>query len=143
MSEGRKSEGRKPGAASIALYTFMRLGLFVAVWLLLQLLTPLRGLWAVVIAILASGVISLFLLSKQRAAMSAVVGGFFGRINDRIDAASRGEDDWDEQSHADGGGVGDDQVTGGDQGRDQARAGGTAADEAQRTDGPERSEQPE
>ncbi len=137
------SETRRSGAASIALYTVMRLGLFVAVWLLLQLITPLRGLWAVVVAILASGVISLFLLGRQRAAMSAVVGGFFGRINDRIDAASRGEDDWDEQSHADGDGVGDGQVTRGDQGRDQARARGSATDDAQRTNGPQSGEQPD
>jgi hypothetical protein len=62
----------------------MRLLLFIAVWLLLQLLTPLRGLWALVLALMVSGAISFFLLNRQRDAMSGVVAGFFGRINDRI-----------------------------------------------------------
>jgi hypothetical protein len=70
----------------------MRLLLFIAVWLLLQLLTPLRGLWALVLALLVSGAISFFLLNRQRDAMSGVVAGFFGRINDRIDASTRAED---------------------------------------------------
>lgn len=70
----------------------MRLLVFIAVWLLLQLLTPLRGLWALVLALLVSGAISFFLLNRQRDAMSGVVAGFFGRINDRIDASTRAED---------------------------------------------------
>ena len=70
----------------------MRLMVFLAVWLRLQLLTPLRGLWALVMALLVSGAISFFLLNRQRDAMSGVVAGFFGRINDRIDASARAED---------------------------------------------------
>ena len=114
----------------------MRLGLLFAVWLLLQLVTPLRGLWAVVVAILVSGAISLFLLQRQRAAMSAVVGGFFGRINARIDQASRAEDDWDDQPHGQGNRVDDDQMSGRDQGRDQAGSAGTGGDDPNRSHRP-------
>ena len=106
----------------------MRLGLLFAVWLLLQLVTPLRGLWAVVAAVLVSGAISLFLLQRQRAAMSAVVGGFFGRINARIDQASRAEDDWDDQPHGQGNRVHDDQASSRDQGRDESGSAGAGAD---------------
>lgn len=76
----------------VLVYTTMRLLLFIAVWLLVQLITPIRGLWALVLALLISGAISFFLLNRQRDAMSGVVAGFFGRINDRIDASTRAED---------------------------------------------------
>jgi hypothetical protein len=74
-------------------YTWLRVLLLFAVWLLLQLVTPLRGWLSVVVALLISGVISLFLLNRQRASMSVVVASFFGGINARIDAATRAEDD--------------------------------------------------
>lgn len=77
---------------AVLVYTTMRLLMFVAVWLLVQLITPIRGLWALVLAVLVSGAISFFLLNRQRDAMSGVVAGFFGRINDRIDASTRAED---------------------------------------------------
>lgn len=115
----------------------MRLGLLLAVWLLVQLVTPLRGLWAVVVAVLVSGVISWFLLQRQRAAMSAVVGGFFGRINARIDQASRAEDDWEDQPRGHGDRVDDDQSAGVDQGRDQARPPGAGGDDSNRSHRPE------
>lgn len=76
----------------VLVYTTMRFLLFMSVWLVLQLLTPLRGLGALVVALLVSGAISFFLLNRQREAMSGVVAGFFGRINDRIDASARAED---------------------------------------------------
>lgn len=114
----------------------MRVGLFLGVWLLLQLLTPLRGLWAVALAIVASGLISLFLLNRQRAAMSSVVGGFFGRINARIDAASQSEDHWDEESHGHGQGISDDQVSGTDQGWDEPGSARSGHDNAHRADRP-------
>lgn len=120
------------GAASIAVYTAMRLGLFVGVWLLLQLLTPLRGLWAVALAIIVSGLISLFLLNKQRAVMSSVVAGFFGRINSRIDAASQAEDDWDDQSRGDGHGVDDDQTSGTHERGNETGSSRTAGDDSNR-----------
>jgi hypothetical protein len=103
-------------------YTTMRLLVFIAVWLLLQLLTPLRGLWALVLALLVSGAISFFLLNRQRDAMSGVVAGFFGRINDRIDASTRAED-YDDlpegQTHPERKTGDQDQGPGGLQGGDQ------------------------
>ncbi len=77
---------------AVLIYTGLRLLLLLAVWLLIELVTPLRGLTSVVVALLASGVISLFLLNRQRASMSVVVGSFFRGINERIDAAARAED---------------------------------------------------
>lgn len=131
----------------------MRVGLFLAVWLLLQLVTPLRGLWAALVAILASGLISIFLLSRQRTAMSAVVGGFFGGINARIDAASRAEDfddvhvgpleDGDHQPHGQGDGVDGDELAGSDEGGNESRSLGPSQDDAPGPPGPRKSNESE
>jgi len=147
----------------VLVYTLMRVGLFLAVWLLLQLITPLRGLWALFVAVIVSGVLSAFVLNRQRTAMGEVVGGFFGRINARIDAASRAEDEWDEderaederaeddrderelsalendlqhQAGAQGEGVDDHQPTGGDQGRDESGSAGSGHDDSQGSPSP-------
>lgn len=106
-------------------YTLMRVLLFIAVWLLLQLLSPLRGLWALALALLVSGAISFFLLNRQRDAMSGVVAGFFGRINARIDANTRKEDDDDlaeGQSHPERQAEDQDQGPGRGEGGDQSGA---------------------
>lgn len=132
MSEGRKRLGVSP----VVVYTAMRLGLFLAVWWLLQLVTPLRGLWAVALAIVVSGVISIFLLNRQRTAMGDVVGGFFGRINQRIDEASRTEDEPEDQAEGQPEGIGGDQGAGSGQRADQAHPGGSADNHADRGDGP-------
>jgi hypothetical protein len=83
-------------AVAIAVYTLLRLALFVACWLLFQFLTPLKGIWAVVAGILVSGAISLILLDRQREKVGRAAEGFFGRINAKIDAAARAEDDDEE-----------------------------------------------
>jgi len=80
----------------VAVYTLLRVGLFAAVWLVLELLTPVSGVWAIVAAILMSGAISLIALDRQRGAVGTVAAGFFGRINDRIEASARAEDVDDE-----------------------------------------------
>ena len=74
-------------------YTTLRLLIFGAAWALISLATPLRGLWSLTLAILVSGAISMFALHRQRDAVSIGVSGFFTRINDRIDASTRAEDD--------------------------------------------------
>lgn len=79
-------------AASLVIYSVLRLGVFVSVWLLLQWITGLRGLVAVALAIVISGAVSLLLLNRQRDAMSLGVWRVFRRINDRIDAATKAED---------------------------------------------------
>jgi hypothetical protein len=115
----------------------LRVGLFFAVWLVIQLLTPLRGLWAVALALVGSGIVSLFWLSRPRSAMSSVVGGFFGRINSRIDDASRAEDDWQDDPEGQGDGVDDEQLPGGYQRGDQFPPSGSASDEANRSGRPD------
>lgn len=73
-------------------YTVLRVAVFGAVWALLWLLTPLDALWSAVVALLVSGAISLVLLDRQRGRVGAAAGGFFARMNERIDAATRAED---------------------------------------------------
>lgn len=73
-------------------YTLSRVLLFVAVFGVLYLLGA-RELVLIVLAFLISGAISLVLLSGQRDAMSSSVTGTFRRINERIEASSRAEDE--------------------------------------------------
>jgi hypothetical protein len=84
-------------AAAIVVYTALRLGLFLAVWLTFELLTPVSGLWAIVLAILISGAISIVVLDRPRNRVGQVADGFFGRLNERIEASARAEDDDDEE----------------------------------------------
>lgn len=81
---------------SVLVYTLLRIGLFLLVWLTIELLTPVSGVWAFVVAILVSGVISLVLLDRQRNKAGLATEGFFHRINERIDASTRAEDVDDE-----------------------------------------------
>lgn len=83
-------------ALAIIVYTVLRIALFLAVWLTFELLTPISGIWAIVAALLVSGAISLFLLDRQRARVASAAAGFFGRINERIEASARAEDDDDD-----------------------------------------------
>jgi hypothetical protein len=92
-------------------YTLSRVLLFLAVLGVLYLLGA-RDLVLLVLAFLISGAISLVLLSRQRDAMSSSVTGTFRRINERIEASSRAEDeDGDQDEDGDPpapGGVDDD-----------------------------------
>lgn len=78
------------------MYTLLRVLFVVLSWLLIQLVTPVRGLWAIALAIAISAVFSILFLGRQRDAMSGSLYGFFRRINERIDAASAKEDYDDE-----------------------------------------------
>ena len=134
QSENQRDGPRRSGIVTVIVFTALRIGLFLGVWLLLQIITPLQGLWALVVAIILSGVISAFLLNRQRSAMGEVVGRFFGGINDRIEAASRAEDDSDEQRQDQSGGerntVGDDESAGGDESGDEPGSDGPRGDHA-------------
>ena len=88
--------GSKAGA--IIVYTALRVGLFAVVWLTFELLTPISGLWAIVLAIVVSGAVSIVLLDRQRNRVGQVADGFFSRLNERIEASARAEDDDDEPS---------------------------------------------
>ena len=78
---------------SLVVYTLLRVAIFLAFWLPLQLLTPLRGLLAVVAALLMSGAVSLIVLDRQRGRVGLAAAGFFRRINERIEASARAEDE--------------------------------------------------
>ncbi|MBN8479620.1 MAG: DUF4229 domain-containing protein [Burkholderiales bacterium] len=73
-------------------YTLLRIAIFLVIWLVIDLLTPLSTLWSAAAAILISGAISLVVLDRQRSDAGQVVGGFFSRLNARIDEATRRED---------------------------------------------------
>lgn len=79
------------------LYTALRTALLLVAWALVQLTTPLRGLLALAVALLVSGLLSVFVLDRQRERLSAGVAGFFARLNARIDASARAEDAWDDE----------------------------------------------
>ena len=81
---------------NFVVYSGLRLLLWLAVWAILQFLTPVKGVLALVMALLISGAISIVVLDRQRDAMSEGVGAFFGRINDRIERSEAAEDYWEE-----------------------------------------------
>lgn len=85
---------------AVLVYTVLRVALFLAVWLTIELLTPISGVWAIVLAIVLSGAISLFVLDRQRGRVASVAAGFFGGINERIEASARAEDVDDEPAPA-------------------------------------------
>jgi Protein of unknown function (DUF4229) len=66
-------------------------------------LVGLRGLLLVIVAVLGSGLISLFVLTKQRDAMSAAVTERVRRVKDRIDSSAAAEDVEDGEDRSDGG----------------------------------------
>lgn len=76
----------------LLVYTGLRLALLAAVWLVVQLVTPWRGLLAIAVALAVSGVIGFFLLDRTRDAASASVWRVFRRIDDRIQRNALAED---------------------------------------------------
>lgn len=114
-----------PRWVSVVVYTLLRVLVLVAVWVLIQVVTPWRGLTAIAVALLISGGISLFLLDRPRGQMAIGVGSFLQRINDRIDASARAEDVDDDQDHRDGQAVGQNQVPGLLEDADQVATGST------------------
>ncbi len=74
------------------LYTISRMLLFVAALLLLRLAGA-RGLLLVGLALLASGIVSYVLLSRQREAMSGALATRLRSLRTRIDEGARAEDD--------------------------------------------------
>lgn len=93
MGEPTAGEQRTSRWVAVLVYSLLRVALFAVVWLVIEFLTPLSGLLALAAAILISGAISLVVLDRQRGAVGAAAAGFFGRINERIEASARAEDD--------------------------------------------------
>lgn len=80
----------------IATYTAMRVALLIGVWLVIQVVTPMRGLLAIAVALVISGVISFVVLDRSRDSASVGLARVFGRINDRIERSKVAEDIDDE-----------------------------------------------
>jgi Mn2+/Fe2+ NRAMP family transporter len=78
----------------------MRLALFL-VCLVAVYAIGLRGFTALVVALVASGLISLFLLARQRAAMSVAVDRRMSRLRTRAQARTRAEDAYVDSRHDD------------------------------------------
>lgn len=76
----------------IAIYTGLRLALLAGVWLLIQVVTPMRGLLAIAVALVVSGVISFIVLDRPRDSASAGLFGVFRRIDERIERSKVAED---------------------------------------------------
>ncbi len=108
-------------------YTTIRLALVVVVWFVIQLLTSVRGLLAIALALLISAIFSIIFLGKQRDAMSESMFGFFRRLNERIDAAAAKEDYLDTEPETQNDAVDQQQIPGGFEDGDQGRPSGTAA----------------
>lgn len=82
----------------LAIYTALRLAVLAAVWIILQLVTPMRGLFALAAALVISGVISFALLNRPRDSASTGLSRIFGGINDRIERSKAAEDHLDGES---------------------------------------------
>ncbi|MEY2827075.1 MAG: hypothetical protein RIQ80_533 [Actinomycetota bacterium] len=76
---------------SIFSYTFLRL-LILLSFTAVGYLVGLRDLTLIVVAFLASGIVSLFVLNNSRDQFSSSISQFFQKINKRIDAAGEKED---------------------------------------------------
>jgi len=76
---------------NIFIYTFLRI-LILASFLGVGYLVGLRGVLLLVMGFLASGIVSLFVLSKTRDQLSTSIFSVFQRVNKRIAAAADKED---------------------------------------------------
>jgi hypothetical protein len=93
-------------------YTLLRVLLFLAVAALLWIV-GLRDLWLVLFAILGSGIVSIFALSRSRDAASVALSDRLSTIKGRVAERTAAEDAWDDQQRAGRPGPGDDQRDGG------------------------------
>lgn len=126
----------------IAVYTAMRVALLAGVWLLIQVVTPMRGLLAIAVALVISGVISFIVLDRSRDSASAGLAGVFGRINERIEQSKVAEDVDDApaplgqgESQSEQQPVGEGEQPGGLQDGHEGAPGGSAHDGAHGPDG--------
>jgi hypothetical protein len=76
---------------NVFIYTFLRI-LILASFLGVGYLVGLRGALLLVMGFLASGIVSLFVLSKTRDQLSTSIFLGFQRVNKRIAAAAEKED---------------------------------------------------
>lgn len=84
------NQNPKPGLSALR-YTTLRLALFLG-WGGVLYLVGVRGIFLALIAFGGSGIMSLFVLQRQRDDMSAGLASVFGRINKRIEDSKKSED---------------------------------------------------
>lgn len=130
------------------MYTGLRVALLALVWLLIQVVTPMRGLLAIAVALIISGIISFILLDRTRDRASAGLAGVFRRIDDRIERSKAAEDIDDEtvpsgqsQAQAEQQPVGEHEQPGGLEHGHEGTASGAAHDSGDGPDGQRRGEQ--
>ena len=82
---------QRSAARSVLAYNAGRLGLFVAC-AVLGFVAGLRGLVLLAVALLVSGVLSWFLLARQRAAMAEALGGAVDRGRAKLAERTAAED---------------------------------------------------
>lgn len=81
-------------------YFLLRVLVFAAVAALLALV-GLRGWWLLLIAVVVSGLISIFALNRTRDEVSTSLSDRLSAIRNRIDESTRAEDDWDDAQRRD------------------------------------------
>ena len=91
------SAGRHDGRA-VVVYTAARVGVLLGC-LVLGWIAGLNGALLLIAALLVSGVVSWFLLRRQRVAMGSVVERRVGRIQGRLDARAAAEDAYVDAVH--------------------------------------------
>lgn len=120
-------------------YTGLRLAVLAGVWLVIQIVTPMRGLLAIAVALVISGVISFIVLDRPRDRASAGLSGVFRRIDERIERSKVAEDVDDDpvtlgkesgegESGAEQKAVGEDEQAGGLKHGHESASGGTTDD---------------
>jgi hypothetical protein len=80
-------------------YTLLRVLLFLAAAALLWIV-GIRGVWLVLFAILGSGIVSVFALSRSRDAASTALANRVSTIKGRTAGRTAAEDAWDDQQRA-------------------------------------------
>jgi hypothetical protein len=78
-------------------YTALRLLVFAVVAVLLWIV-GLRGLWLLLVAVLVSGLVSLFVLNRSRDAVSAAYVERREKIKQRMAERTAAEDAWNDQA---------------------------------------------
>ncbi|HEU5034894.1 MAG TPA: DUF4229 domain-containing protein [Mycobacteriales bacterium] len=90
---------RRPDRRAVVVYTLARFALFAGC-LALGWLAGLTGLWLLVVALLVSGLLSWFLLQRQRLAMGAAVDAQVQRVRSRMQERTAAEDAYVDEIYA-------------------------------------------
>lgn len=82
---------RRTKGHPVLVYTLARILLLLAVGGVFYLI-GFRDLLLIVLAFIVSGIISFFVLNRQRDALGMGMGAYFSRMNHQIDAGAKSED---------------------------------------------------